>query len=268
MWTIAATVARKELRESLRDGRSLFAATAGTLAGPLVAGVVIAGRTAQAASANTAAVPPGLGALAVFLLVSVFIMGMSFANDSTAGERERGSLQPLLLTRASRLGLVVGKWLAVVLLNAVGFALTLACVLVLLGVMDLAAPTLGRDALGGLALRLAIVCVPLAFFAGALQLFVATHARTFKEGQTSLSMVLFWPMIAGMLLEFTRTSPAWWRRWPPVFAQHHLLSSMLRGESVSALALAASAAITLALAAALVVRTSVLLTRERIIFGR
>src|SRR6185436_17241427 len=114
----------------------------------LVAGVVIAARAAKSTAADPLTAPAGLGALAVFLLVSVFVMGMSFANDSTAGERERGSLEPLLLTRVPPISLVLGKWAAVVVFDILGFLLTLVCTLAILGVLNLGVPALERQALG------------------------------------------------------------------------------------------------------------------------
>ena len=68
-----------------------------------------------------------LGALPVLLLVSAFVLGISLAIDTTAGERERQSMEPLLLTGASAMKIGIGKWAAVALLNVGGLVLTLAC---------------------------------------------------------------------------------------------------------------------------------------------
>ena len=50
----------------------------------------------------------------MFLVLSAFVAGMQVATDSTAGERERGSLEPLLVNPIPRWELVAGKWLAAV----------------------------------------------------------------------------------------------------------------------------------------------------------
>jgi sodium transport system permease protein len=83
------------------------------------------------------ATPQQSGALILFLVayygLFASLMGsVAVALDATAGERERGSLEPLLATPLSTLQLAVGKWLAigafdllVVLLTLAGFYLTL-----------------------------------------------------------------------------------------------------------------------------------------------
>ena len=48
----------------------------------------------------------------MFLILATFSAGMQIATDSTAGERERGSLEPLLLNPVARWQLLAGKWLA------------------------------------------------------------------------------------------------------------------------------------------------------------
>ena len=59
--------------------------------------------------------------------------------------------------------------------------------------------------------------MPLALLAAALQVAAATQARTFKEGQTYLSMLMFLPMVIGMLAAFSNARPAAWRLRVPVF---------------------------------------------------
>ena len=48
-----------------------------------------------------------------FVLMAVLYGALNAALDSTAGERERGSLEPLLMNPSSRMALVLGKWGAV-----------------------------------------------------------------------------------------------------------------------------------------------------------
>ncbi|HLW12804.1 MAG TPA: ABC transporter permease, partial [Casimicrobiaceae bacterium] len=84
------------------------------------------------------ATPQQSGALVLFLvayygLFASVMGGMAVALDTTAGERERQSLEPLLMTPARPAEIVVGKWLAVcafdalvVTLTLTGFYLTLA----------------------------------------------------------------------------------------------------------------------------------------------
>ena len=73
------------------------------------------------------ATPQSSGALVLFLiafygLFAAVMGGMAAALDTTAGERERMSLEPLLTTPVAPLELATGKWLAVSLLNATAVA--------------------------------------------------------------------------------------------------------------------------------------------------
>ena len=60
----------------------------------------------------------------MFIIMAGFVGGMQIATDSTAGERERGSLEPLLVNPAPRLVFVGGKWLAAALAAMASTALT------------------------------------------------------------------------------------------------------------------------------------------------
>ena len=53
-----------------------------------------------------------LSFIPLMLMIAAFTGGMQIATDSTAGERERGSLEPLLVNPVARGVLVSGKWLA------------------------------------------------------------------------------------------------------------------------------------------------------------
>ena len=54
-----------------------------------------------------------LATMPIFILLAAFIGGMSVAADVSAGERERGSLESLLLHPVSRASIIIGKWLAI-----------------------------------------------------------------------------------------------------------------------------------------------------------
>ena len=58
----------------------------------------------------------------MFIMVAGFVGGMQIATDSTAGERERGSLEPLLVNPAPRVAFVAGKWMAATLPRSSAYA--------------------------------------------------------------------------------------------------------------------------------------------------
>ena len=209
-----------------------------------------------------------LGTLPIFLLMAAFISAMNIAIDTTAGERERGSLEPLLLHAVPRTGLVAGKWMAAALFNALGMGLTLLVSFLVLRwdrLEELDVPvalTLGDT------LRLFALLLPLTLFAPALQMLISLFARSFKEAQTYLSLLIFLPVIPGFLFSFQRLDPEPWMRSVPVLAEQVLVGDLLRGQAIGpAVHLIAAGATLLATALCLAV-TARMLRHERIVLGR
>ena len=60
-----------------------------------------------------------LGIVPMFLMMSVFLGGLYVAVDVTAGERERGSLEPLMSTPLAAAEIVLGKLGAVMFFSFV-----------------------------------------------------------------------------------------------------------------------------------------------------
>lgn len=209
-----------------------------------------------------------LNMIPLFLVLGAFVGGMNVAIDTTAGERERGSLEPLLVNPVSRGTLMGGKWLTTVLvaclavaLTAVGFALAMKRVpLEVLGVKA----RIGASEIAGMVAS----AVPLTAFASAVQMLVATYARSFKEAQTYLSLLLLIPMVPGLVLAFVPVERSLPLYALPLLGQHLLIEDILSGEGWSMLEWALSAAGVLALATACLALCTRLLSQERIIFGR
>lgn len=209
-----------------------------------------------------------LSMIPLFLLMSVFVGGLHLAIDATAGERERGSLEALLVNPVSRGAVVLGKWLAVV-------AATMAAVLISLAGFELAIGRVPLQDLGvkfhlGLpeALGLLAACLPLCLFAAALQMTLALFARTFKEAQTYLSMLMMVPIVPATFLSLQPIKSTLWAMLVPVLGQTLLMSDVLRGERAPAGWFALAALSSGACAAALLAWAARLLRSEKIVFGR
>lgn len=206
--------------------------------------------------------------LPMFLVLATFVGGMNIAIDTTAGERERGSLEPLLVNPAPRKSIVAGKWLASVVFAWVSVLLTF----VLLQQAMERAPleSLGMrfqlDA-GDVGALLAAV-IPLAFLASGLQVLVASFARSYKEAQTYVSFLIFVPMLPAFVMMFSPIDPQPWLAMIPLLGQHLLITEAMRGEPWSLLvSLGAGVTVTLSGLACVAVTTR-LFQREKIIFGR
>jgi ABC-type Na+ efflux pump permease subunit len=183
-------VARKEIRENLRDVRSLASSALYVLMGPLVVLLVSFGiQPGQAGSGGGVL----FGMMSVFALVAAFVGGVNVAMDSIAGERERRSLLPLLLNPVPRRDILVGKWIATGVFSAAGLAINMAAFAAVFAV--------SRMAFG--IPPVALLCLlPLALFAAALELLISTTCRSAKEAHTYLSLLVLLPMGVGMFLVF------------------------------------------------------------------
>jgi sodium transport system permease protein len=253
------TVALKEIRDHRRDRRSLVSAALYSLMGPIVILLV-----AQSPAAAKGGAPLLLSMMTVFALVAAFTGGMFIALDATAGERERGSMVPLLLNPIPPLQLVSGKWLAVAAFAVAGLVLNLAAFTVVFEWNGIAPPG-GTNGL----IVLWIVCglLPVALMGAALHVLTGTASRTLKDAQARLSVVTLVPMMAGMFLVFFPDTIGRWSFTIPVLGQQALIGAALRGQAVSVLHGAVLAIVTLAAAAAFVLIAGRMMGQDDIVAG-
>jgi sodium transport system permease protein len=209
-----------------------------------------------------------LNLIPMFVLLSAFIGGMYLATDATAGERERGSLEPLLLTPVGRRALVVGKWLAAAVFSMVTTVLTLVCVLLALYLVPAERLGLTLELGVGDALAVIGVTLPLCLCASAAQTLVASFARSFKEAQTYLSFMVFLPVLPAILFIAKPAKSALWMAAVPVLGQQVLVTDIIRGEIVPVDRYPIAALCCLVVALVLVELNARLLARETIVYGR
>ena len=176
--------------------------------------------------------------LPYFFILGAFIGGMALAIDTTAGERERQSLEPLLVNPVSRSQLLVGKLLATSL-----FALTS----VLLGI--LAFSVVGRflptERLG-MSLEIGfhfgwtvlLVMLPLVVLIATLQTLAAAFAKSFREAQTYLSLLMFVPAVPTMMLSLFPVKTETWMYAVPLMGQQITITRLMRGDAVAPFELA------------------------------
>jgi sodium transport system permease protein len=176
-----------------------------------------------------------IGSILGFLFFPAFICGLSAAVDSTAGERERRSLEVLMAQPARTWELVVGKWLAAGSLAIIGITLELMLAHAILSWLPLEEIGMSwrvvwRD--------LALVClasVPLSLFAAGLQIAVAMNARSFKEAQSVLSFVMLVPMVPGIMVSMLDLKTATWMYVVPMLSNQTLLRETAKGSDLGVL---------------------------------
>jgi sodium transport system permease protein len=183
------------------------------------------------------ATPQQSGAIILFLvafygLFSSVMGGMAVALDTTAGERERQSLEPLLMTPARPLELVIGKWLAVASFNALVVLITLAGFYLTLAFAPL--PSVGAPFLFGSRelVRFLLVLLPMILLMPAVLLYVGSRGRTFKEAQTNVSVLMFVVSMVPAVQLFLQQREPEWLVLVPVTGQYMLLKLALRGEAI------------------------------------
>ena len=209
-----------------------------------------------------------LGFLPLFVMIAAFTGAMQIATDSTAGERERGSIEALLVNPAPRGAIASGKWIAgtitamisVIVTGALLFALFQYIPLQDLGIRFRLGPP---QMIGFLA-----VVLPLCPLIVAIQMYVATFAKSFKEAQSYLSFLMMAQMVPGMMATMNTTATKAWMYYVPWLGQQTLLSDVLGNKPIGPLVFGVVAAVNIILAIMVVRATAGLLHREKIIFGR
>ncbi len=206
-----------------------------------------------------------LATLPYLLVLIVFMGGFYLAIDSTAGEREHGSLEPLLTQPISRAQLVLGK------IGAAAFFAAIALVLFLLS-FTLTLPFLPLEKVGmslevGLPQALAIVAVaaPLLVFGAALLTVVASFAKSYKEAQTYLTLVILVPTMPLIVTRMADVESSWWLMLIPSLSQANLISDIIVSEPIAWWQVSLSFASTSICAALLVLLAVHLYRRERIL---
>ncbi len=192
-----------------------------------------------------------LGTLSYIVLLTMLMGGLYLSIDATAGERERGSLEPLLTVPVRREQLIYGKILAACAYMTVSLVLTVTAFAILLRFVGLERFGMSVN-FGPLAAATAVLyTLPLVPLGAALMTTVAAFTRSYREAQTYLGFILLVPTLPLVFASMLGLRPTAWLMMVPSLSQHFLITSLLRDEAVPALHLALSVGVTLALGALL-----------------
>nr|WP_315472337.1 ABC transporter permease subunit [uncultured Undibacterium sp.] len=182
------------------------------------------------------------GMLPMVLIMAIVMGGMFAAIDSTAGERERGSLEPLMMNPVSGLQLAVGKTAAVATVSVLIVILTVASFFPAQSVI--ANEALRAEFQFGVkdALAFLVVLVPLAAALSALQVALSLTCKTFKEANVRNQLLSLAVSFLPLFFILNPGKEPAWLGWVPVMAQTQMMNQVLKGElvSLSAIAIALS----------------------------
>ena len=160
-----------------------------------------------------------LGLLPYMIVIWAFYGGFSTVSDMMAGEKERGTLETLLLSPISRQDIATGKLLAL------GLICLMSSMSAVLGVM-LSSMISKQE---GMSLHLNVagffgilaMVVPLVVMFSGVLFAVSTWARNMREAQTyltSVSFVVLIPAVFSNLIGFTGVDKAPWLKFVPVLS--------------------------------------------------
>lgn len=229
---------------------------------PGTAWPVLAARRDQATAQARAALMFSI--LPYFFVFTAFMGGMYLAIDLTAGERERQSLEPLFANPVPRWQILAGK------LAAIGAFATVSLLVSLLAFAVVGrfvpAEKLGMELDLGprFAARVLLLMLPLVALLGALQSLVAAFAKSYREAQTYLSLLLLVPAVPSMLLATLPIKAQPWMYAVPLLGQHLGIVRLLRGEALGGRPLGLCLAGTLAAAVLAVLATARVYRSERL----
>ena len=206
-----------------------------------------------------------LGMLSYAIVFTMLMSGLYIAIDTTAGERERGSLEPLLTVPVEREHLVYGKMLAACVMMLVSLILTVAAFAVTLRHIGLARLGMSANFGPGVAAGIVLGCLPLIPAGAALMTLVASYTRSYREAQTYVGLVLLVPTLPLIFASILGLQPRAALMAVPSLSQHFIIMSLLRGEPLPSGYVVISAGVSLALGAVLMYLAGRLYRRERLL---
>ena len=207
-----------------------------------------------------------LAFLPYFLILTAFLGGAYFVVDTTAGERERESLESLLLVPVPASHIMLGKVAAAVL-----FAITMITVaLVAFKISFEFAPNLLKEmTLGwGSVFLILVVLAPVAVLGVALLTLLSANAKSVKEAQSYMSMLMLLPVLPTLVLMINPVKTETWMYAVPFLSQNQLVMAVLRGEGLSSLEVAVYLVSQITLACVILFAAAKLYASERMALGR
>ena len=201
----------------------------------------------------------------LYVILAAFVSGMGIAVDSTAGERERKTLEPLLINPIERYQVVLGKWLASSMFAAAGMILTLIFCVFAMTQIPLHLIGLDFHITGWQIVLMIFAALPLAFLATSMQLLLGIFAKSFKDAQGYIGILMVFPVVPSLYLTFNPVATQDWMYAVPMLGQHILLIELLGAKQVPLIAYVYSTITGMILGLALVMVTARLFQRESII---
>jgi len=218
---------------------------------------------------DTSAAHDRSGGMLVFvpllLIYMALIGGMPLALDSSAGERERGSLEPLLLNPVSPASVMTGKWLAAAGLSCLGLVLAAASSMLALRLVPWHELGVQMRTSDSALWASVLVMLPVALLMSAAVMLMSALARSFQQAQTYAGMLMVAAVVPSIL---TVVMPAVIATGlpVPVIGQLAIATDLLGGQGASLLRYGLTALTTVLPALVLIAVAARLMSREAMVF--
>ncbi|MCB1584438.1 MAG: ABC transporter permease [Marinicella sp.] len=205
--------------------------------------------------------------LPYFLILILFSGSMYLAIDTTAGEKERKSLEPLFLNPVSRTDILSGKLAATITFGLITLIVTILMFKLTIPFYPTKKMGVSID-LGLYELFLMFLALfPLAVLASAIQTIIASFSKTFKEAQTYVGLLILIPMIPSLMLMFLSVKEKLWMMAVPILNQNLIINQVMRGEDPGMAAILVTVFSTLLLGLALAWIAVRLYNKESMLFA-
>lgn len=205
-----------------------------------------------------------LAFLPYILILGAFLGGMYLAIDTTAGERERQSLEALLINPVPRSQILAGKLLATTVFALAALAISLLGFVLFLRFIPTGSLGFEIRLDGTTALYALATIAPVALLAASSQTLVAAFSKSFREAQTWLSMLMLIPALPSLVMAVMQVRPVDWMYATPLLSQHVIITHLVRGDVVQPWQYGASIATTLVLGLLLAWVATAMYNRERL----
>jgi sodium transport system permease protein len=203
-----------------------------------------------------------LGMITYFLLAAMLMGGLYLSIDATAGERERGSLEPLLTLPVQRSTLLLGKILATCCYMLLSLAITLVAFSVGLAFVSLEELGMSTNFGPGVVLQGFALMAPFVLLGAALMTLVASFTKTYKEAQTYVGVLIVVPTLPILFAAFLAMKPTAALMAVPSLSQHLLMTALIRNEPIEPLFVAISVGSTLLLGVLVTLLATLFYRRE------
>jgi len=206
-----------------------------------------------------------LGMLSFFLTLAMMSGGIYLAIDITAGERERGTLEPLLTLPVTRDSLLVGKLLTTCAYMALSLSLTTVGFFIAMSRIGLESLGMSARLDPWTALAVIAVALPLVPVGAGLLTLVASFTRSVREAQAWVGVVQLLPTMPLVFVTMANLAPNTALMAVPSLSQHFLILKLLRAEDIAPLHMALSAGCSLLLGGLLMAAAARIYRRDSLL---